>query len=88
MGLLGIILEDERFYELAQEGAEVDIDLLKRVITIKDEQFGFSLNDFQFKLLNNGGVTNMYNKFGKDLFRKAMEPEGKACGPDGKELAW
>ncbi|RUS27061.1 Isocitrate/isopropylmalate dehydrogenase-domain-containing protein [Jimgerdemannia flammicorona] len=93
MGLLGILLEDERFYELAQEGAEVDIDLLKRVITIGGEQFGFSLNDFQFKLLANGGVTNMYNKFGKGLFRKAMAADdlgsdgGHACGPNGKDVS-
>ena len=34
MGLLGIRLSDPRFYQLAQEGAEISIDVAKRTVTV------------------------------------------------------
>ncbi|KAI8358675.1 hypothetical protein B0O80DRAFT_441239 [Mortierella sp. GBAus27b] len=102
MSLLGIVIEDESFYELAQEGAEVAIDVKERKVYCGGKEFPFGLSLMEERLLAGGGVTEMYNKYGKRLFRVATAPVGSSssscgtqastaskshCGDDG-ELAW
>ncbi|KAJ1934316.1 hypothetical protein FBU59_005738, partial [Linderina macrospora] len=88
MALLGIVLKDEKFYELAQEGAEVSIDLPNRKIYCGGKTFSFVLSTMEERLILGGGVTEMYKKYGNLLFRAAIaaDPEsvlknaGGACG--------
>ncbi|KAJ1659603.1 hypothetical protein IWQ61_001352 [Dispira simplex] len=72
MSLLGITLKDPEFYELAQEGAEVSIDVKGRKVLVGDKEFPFILSQMEERLLNGGGVTAMYNKYGAKLFRAAI----------------
>ena len=78
MALLGLIPKDfDRFYELCQEGSDVKIDVPHRQIVLADVNgvewsFGFELSQMEERLISGGGVTNMYNKYGKALFRVAM----------------
>ncbi|KAJ1762924.1 hypothetical protein LPJ62_000005 [Coemansia sp. RSA 2167] len=102
MALLGIVLKDEKFYDLAQEGAEVSIDLPARKIYCGGSVFVFNLSTMEERLILGGGVTEMYKKYGNLLFRAAIaaDPEsvlknagscGKptSCGDTGtQELAW
>ncbi|KAJ2754276.1 hypothetical protein IWQ56_006521, partial [Coemansia nantahalensis] len=103
MALLGIILKDEKFYDLAQEGAEVSIDLPGRTIHCAGHAFPFNLSTMEERLILGGGVTEMYQKYGNLLFRAAIaaDPEsvlktaGGSCGKpvscggsDARELAW
>ncbi|KAJ1674621.1 hypothetical protein EV182_002904, partial [Spiromyces aspiralis] len=100
MALLGITLTDERFYELAQEGAEVSINLKDRVITCGGEEFKFGLSLMEERLIAGGGVTKMYHKYGKALFRAAISANpdevaascgsSTACGDSlaQEQLAW
>ncbi|RKP33514.1 putative hydratase [Dimargaris cristalligena] len=83
MSLLGITLKDPEFYALAQEGAELVIDVAKRTVTIGNKKFPFVLSQMEERLLSGGGVTAMYNKYGSKLFRAAISdnPEQFAgCG--------
>lgn len=87
MALLGIVLKDEAFYELAQEGAEVSIDLPGRTIYCGGQSFPFNLSTMEERLILGGGVTEMYKKYGNLVFRAAIaaDPEsvlksGGACG--------
>ncbi|KAI8319528.1 aconitase iron-sulfur domain-containing protein [Martensiomyces pterosporus] len=87
MALLGIVLKDEKFYELAQEGAEVSIDLPSRKIYCGGHSFSFNLSTMEERLILGGGVTEMYKKYGNLLFRAAIaaDPESVlqnagACG--------
>jgi 3-isopropylmalate dehydratase small subunit len=75
MSLLGITLTDERFYELAEEGADVEIDVPNRVINCGGEQFPFQLSKMEERLMAGGGVSEMYAKYGSKLFRAAMSSD-------------
>ena len=71
MALLGVIVKDEHFYQLAQEGALVEVDLPQRVVRVANHSFPFELSRFEEKIVFGGGVTNMYKKDGVALFRYA-----------------
>jgi len=97
MALLGITLENERFYQLATEGAEITVDVPKRkIIIVGGESFDFSLSLIEERLLAGGGVTAMYNKYKSELFRKAMTPRkriggevaGGGCGDSNNDVNW
>ncbi|KAJ2632554.1 hypothetical protein H4R22_001158 [Coemansia sp. RSA 1290] len=91
MALLGIVLKDDKFYELAQEGAEVSIDLPGRKIYCGDQAFSFNLSTMEERLILGGGVTEMYKKYGNLLFRAAIaaDPDAvlKNAGACGKPVA-
>ncbi|KAJ2704390.1 hypothetical protein FB645_003313 [Coemansia sp. IMI 203386] len=101
--LLGLVLKDEKFYDLAQEGAEVSIDLPGRKIYCAGHSFTFNLSTMEERLILGGGVIEMYSKYSNMLFRAAIaaDPEsvlksaGGACGKktscgdsDTQQLAW
>jgi homoaconitate hydratase len=69
-GLLGIKLNDEEFYELAQEGEEVSIDVSNHIIRCGGRSFSFRLDPIQQELLSSGGLIKVYNQFGAELFKK------------------
>lgn len=69
-GLLGITLDDDEFYELAQEGASVEIDLSGRKIMCAGQTFHFKLDPIEEQLLSAGGLLQIYEKFGPSLFRR------------------
>lgn len=67
-GLLGIKIQDEEFYQLAQEGAEITIDVENRQIHIGGKTFPFVLDAIQQQLLAEGGLISTYEKYGPELF--------------------
>ncbi|KAI9173305.1 hypothetical protein H9P43_007436 [Blastocladiella emersonii ATCC 22665] len=69
MALLGVVVKDEAFYQLATEGATVAIDVPARVVRVAGRAFPFALSDFEERLVSGGGVTDMYSAYGKRLFR-------------------
>jgi homoaconitate hydratase len=93
MSLLGITLTDDRFYELAQEGAAISIDVRRRLVRVRSAvhpdspdstaaaedpssagwtDFAFGLSIMEERLIGGGGVTEMYKKYKRGLFRVAM----------------
>ncbi|KNE71305.1 3-isopropylmalate dehydrogenase [Allomyces macrogynus ATCC 38327] len=91
MALLGVIVKDDKFYELAQEGSEIEVDVPARRVRIAGHEFPFALSDFEERLVSGGGVTDMYRKYGKKLFRvniaatkAAKKAESSACATSGK----
>ena len=86
--LLGIKLEDDRFYELVSENTEVFISTKGRTITVCGEIFRFKMSLFEERLLAGGGIMPLYKKFGNRLFRVAVSNEkekgnsnaGGGCG--------
>jgi homoaconitate hydratase len=69
-GLLGIKLNGEEFYELAQEGKQVSIDVSNRTIMCGGKTFSFRLDPIQQELLSSGGLIKVYSQFGTELFKK------------------
>ncbi|DBA05329.1 TPA: hypothetical protein N0F65_007491 [Lagenidium giganteum] len=70
--LLGIVVTDEKFHELAQEGSEVTVDLRNRFVSVQDHKVHFSLTQLEENFLNGGGLKTLFKKYKADLFRAAM----------------
>ncbi|CAI5742644.1 unnamed protein product [Peronospora destructor] len=77
--LLGIVVTDEKFHELASEGEEVTVDLRTRVVSVNDHQVAFSLTQLEEAFLNGGGLKNLFKQHKAELFRAAMR--GKVPKP-------
>ncbi|RLN79384.1 hypothetical protein BBJ28_00019833, partial [Nothophytophthora sp. Chile5] len=77
--LLGIVVTDEKFHELANEGEEVTVDLRNRVVSVKGHQVAFTLTQLEENFLNGGGLKQLFKQHKADLFRAAMR--GKAPKP-------
>lgn len=97
LGLLGITITDETFYEAAVDGADIQIDLEKRKISVGKEEWPFKLSAMELKLIETGGITGAFKKFGKRLFevmcasseggRKEPAQTGSGCGSVA-EIQW
>eukprot|EP00835_Amoeboradix_gromovi_P004141 NODE_306_length_11344_cov_0.675767.p1 type:complete len:1045 gc:universal NODE_306_length_11344_cov_0.675767:9140-6006(-) len=83
MGLLGIKITDEDFYQI-QQGGELEIDVGKKVVRVhrfseegalldKPIEFTFELSKMEESLLKVGGVTELYKDYGNNMFRAAMD---------------
>jgi 3-isopropylmalate dehydratase small subunit len=73
MALLGVMIKDSRFYELAQEDVDLELDLPARRVQVKGESFKFELSSMEEAMVMGGGVTQLYKNYGKKLFRAAIE---------------
>ncbi|KAH8646710.1 hypothetical protein BX600DRAFT_484655 [Xylariales sp. PMI_506] len=82
LGLLGITISDDAFYEAAQDGAAIELDLAANVarVTVAQgdgggeeevvvvKEFPFELSQMEKSLTSLGGVAPAFNKFGKQIF--------------------
>ncbi|KAL6825185.1 aconitase iron-sulfur domain-containing protein [Trichoderma camerunense] len=90
LGLLGFTMDDPAFFEAAVDSAEISIDLETNKINIGEAEFSFQLSDMERELVEAGGITPAFKKFGKQLFdmicgstkdaRRAVEVGGQAAG--------
>lgn len=86
LGLLGIVIQDETFYEVAAEGEELEIDLGKSVVRMIGDsgevrgQWAFEMSDMEKELIELGGITSAFRRFGKGLFDVLTTPKGKRGG--------
>lgn len=74
VGLLGITITDERFFDLAEQGSEVAVDVEESCVWCAGERFGFRLSDMEKALIAAGGLTQAFRKFGKGLFGVMCKP--------------
>ncbi|KAK1929655.1 putative aconitate hydratase [Phytophthora citrophthora] len=84
--LLGIQLDDDRFYELAKENADITVNMTGRTIEVGGETFRFNMSLFEERLLAGGGIMPLYKKFGNRLFRVAVQDpvaDKGSCGSGG-----
>ncbi|KAI0392697.1 hypothetical protein F5Y17DRAFT_477390 [Xylariaceae sp. FL0594] len=78
VGLLGIRIpaeEKKRFYEMAQMGAEIEVDVAKSVVRCGGLEFAFELSDMEKRLASVGGIKKAFERFGKGLFDHLCRPE-------------
>ncbi|KAJ4858218.1 aconitase family (aconitate hydratase) domain-containing protein [Trichoderma breve] len=90
LGLLGFTMDDPAFFEAAVDSAEISIDLENNRIHIGETEFSFQLSTMERELVEAGGITPAFKKFGKQLFdmicgstkdgRRAVEVGGQAAG--------
>ncbi|KIW26158.1 uncharacterized protein PV07_09275 [Cladophialophora immunda] len=70
LGLLGFTITDKDFHELAQQGAEININLSAREVMIQGKRFPFKLSEMEKQLIAVGGITSAFQEFGKRLFER------------------
>lgn len=70
LGLPGIVMSDEEFYSAAGEGAEVEIDLARRTVSVDGRSFPFQLSDIEYELTRNKGIAQSYKRYGKAIWEK------------------
>ncbi|KDN65687.1 putative aconitase family protein [Colletotrichum sublineola] len=68
LGLLGFTINNDRFYELAETGAAIEIDLVHNAVRIGGEEFTFALSPLEKRLTEIGGSTDAFSKFGKRIY--------------------
>jgi 3-isopropylmalate dehydratase small subunit len=93
LGLLGIVMENDEFYELAQDGADIEIDVDAREIFVAGKTFRFTVAELEMQLWQQGGMSAAFAKWGKGLLetmtgtklsKKAMSLDK----PKGDTLDW
>ncbi len=68
LGLAGIQIKDEAFYEVAQDGIEIEIDLARNIATVGGKEFPFNLSQMEKSLTYIGGVAPAFQRYGKKIF--------------------
>ncbi|KAL3444271.1 aconitase iron-sulfur domain-containing protein [Aspergillus insuetus] len=68
IGLLGITITDDRFYEAARTSTPIDINPSARVVTIVGLSFPFEMDDMELALIRRCGLAAAYKTFKKGVF--------------------
>ena len=88
LGLLGVTITDEEFHKLAQDGADITLDIPNRSVTVgssadnSGKTFPFQLSEMEYNLTINNGVAESYRRFGKGIWETFT---GKGLGLKGRE---
>ncbi|KAL5352584.1 hypothetical protein ACLOAV_002532 [Pseudogymnoascus australis] len=71
MGLYNIVMQDPSFYEFASEDARITIDKDRKLVMVDGAEQGFpySISALEETLLDAGGVSSLYKKYDKTVFR-------------------
>ncbi|KAK1996796.1 aconitase family protein [Colletotrichum falcatum] len=86
LGLLGFTVNDDRFYELAETGAAIEIDLVHNAMRIGGEEFTFALSPLEKRLTEIGGSTNAFSKFGKRIYDTLTRGVAVSTGKVHKQM--
>lgn len=87
LGLPIIIITCPRFYELAADGKDISVDLEGNRLQVGGEEFSFEFSSMERKLMELGGITQAFHKYGKELFQTMVKPSGAKVfhKPDSKK---
>lgn len=102
LGFLGVIVDDDDFYALAQDRVEITVDVSQRKVRVRDQEFRFELSRIEERLVGMGGMTSAFRRWGKGVFegltggggggsRSGMVKNGNGLLEDDKrkeELRW
>lgn len=80
LGLLGITISDESFHAAAVDGVSVDIDLDRLKVRIGEKEWPFEFSLMEKELIQAGGLSNAFRKFGNRLFEVMCAPTKRQSG--------
>ena len=70
IALLGFIIEDDKFYEQANTGVDISIDVPNRTVTVAGKcQYSFKLDEMELALIRQQGLAQGFLEHGKDVFQ-------------------
>jgi 3-isopropylmalate dehydratase small subunit len=67
LGMLGFVIGDDSFYALAKDGAPIEIDVERRIVSVSEQEFRFQLSDLEWQLVKIGGMTKAFHRWGKGV---------------------
>lgn len=73
LGLLGITMEENSFFQIASDGMPIAIDLNSSIIEVDGKRFGFKLSQMESEIFQFGGIASAFGLFGKKLL-EAITP--------------
>jgi 3-isopropylmalate dehydratase small subunit len=90
LGMLGIEMRDERFWQLVAEGTSLRVDLNACTVAVEAkadswEEFPFQLSPLQRRLFECGGAAKAFGKWGKALFEALCASEDSDIKTSGIE---
>eukprot|EP00923_Selenidium_pygospionis_P037950 GHVN01066397.1.p1 GENE.GHVN01066397.1~~GHVN01066397.1.p1 ORF type:complete len:347 (+),score=23.64 GHVN01066397.1:1166-2206(+) len=91
LSLLGLQIQDEDFYKLAQENTEIEINVPERSVRVMsnpEKHFPFDLPEIQEFIYERGGIVNMYKHFKQLLFSELAQVSAISCGSCAEPPAW
>ena len=77
LGLLGITMQDEEFYQAATDGKEASIDFDTGSIYLDGRAFHFDLSKMEKELFKHGGISSAFQHFGSRLFEVMTSVKGR-----------
>lgn len=86
LGLLGITIQGQSFYQAAIDGTEITINVDEREIIIGEQKWAFQLDNLEIKMLQNRGLAEAYKKFGKNVLDSLCEGIGDEIITEEKHL--
>lgn len=66
-------MQDADFHSMAQDGADIEIDIQRNVVRVADREFSFQLSPMEKQLRELGGITAAFQKYGKRLFESLCQ---------------
>ena len=97
LGLLGFVIQDEGFYEVAVDGKGIEVDVGARVVRVEGcgVEWGFELSAIEEQLWRVGGMGRAFRRWGKAVLEVMTEGTGVG-GEEGmmeedvaaRELKW
>ncbi|KAI1340845.1 3-isopropylmalate dehydratase large subunit 2 [Xylariaceae sp. FL0016] len=76
LGLLGITIAEDGFYEAAEDGANIELSFDANIARVGGKEFAFQLSQMEKSLTSLGGVAPAFNKFGKQIFNALTSGSG------------
>lgn len=76
IALLGINITDDAFYAKAVTGAEIEVNIPRRVVIVDCTEYPFVLDEMELRLIESRGLAAAYLKFGRTVFQ-SLCGEGK-----------
>lgn len=81
IGLLGFTITDDDFYVSAQTGAEIEINLPGRLVTVGGRSYPFVLDEMELALIQQRGLAAAYKKFGRTVFQSLCDEQSTEMVP-------
>lgn len=96
LSLLGFTVDEDAFFEAAQDREDIIIDVPDRKVTVAGQDFHLKLSDTEYNLTVNNRVAESYKKFGSGIWEtftkeKTSLVEAARSGEDirpHKDLDW
>ena len=73
---MSVVIKNPKFYELAQDGVDINVKLGEGKISVGGKEFLFEFSEIERRLMDLGGIAQAFNEHGKSVFEALSAPTG------------